>query len=719
MPEPAIYGEINPELVIQQDTRACFSACVLSLLDRELNPDISEAAVSQALIEAGIYIEGVGSSFFSAEELDLSVKRFGLSAYPVYELSIDTNDEDINLGYKPTPEQEQQQIENRIETVAEAIRSNDAVIVAYPKKRDNDPLQTIAHYSVITGFEETDEGSFVTLMDPSDVDGEVKQLDVYEFIEMLTPSEGFSIMAWGIRQGREASASFKMPETANEDEIPGLDLLKNPLWRAEDKGKPVPANTIAPTGVVVPDTLSTHQFRVSAAGISHDGLIPTGYPRYVKPRTVSMLTHEGFGQPGWVPCPDEQSALAISTLAKSRGEGTNIHSQDGIWWVENLGNDGLIDDGWQLTGTGLTARHANSLLEGGDGEVDIARRNAAEAKIKTEIQSYTDTDPSDIYLFPTGMAAIYWLNQVLIKQYEGAPAVQFGFSYADTYEQRMLGPDANPGNNFIDLRTGDYVTLDEKLASQKSRGIFTEWPSNPLLAVPDFEKLDTIGRRRGIPVIVDDTIGSMYNLSPDLPASIAAVVSSGTKLLNAPGNATLGIIRLNKDNSDYERIKTGLEAIYKDTLWHEDAEVSARNIMIYRDIMPTINSNTQQLAEWLHEEYTGEGKPLANVYYPSLTGKAAYDAVKTTGGGYGPLMSLRFNDPSRAFRTFDNIRITKTPGLGYLFSTACLQTLLAHKHTFGVKRFGVTEDIFRISTGIEDIDDLKQRYGEAIEQSAA
>jgi cystathionine gamma-synthase len=694
-----VVGNINPTETIQLDTRACLPACLLG----EVNPDLdlSEADIIEVMTEDGLFTPGEfgGTGLYPARTLSATTEKIGLITDPVF---------DARLASK----HEGEHIDQRLLRIGEALREGSHVILGYPKRREG--KAPFLHYSTVTGYELTPEGPVVTIMDPSDVDGGVKHVAWSDFFEYITPTDEIPVMAWGVRQLEDGSLSSV--HATEEQDLPGFSLLATPLANDVDTGKAVPPGTNHPSSVVMPTSEITKQFNeIGDIILSRDGELPIGYPRFLVPGTVKELSLANWGEEGRLPFPTLETAQAAAHLALTYGDPSKAipEERDGLFWLPAGSRFNI--EGWQHTGLGVSSRQALATLEG-QGENDLDRRVVAENTIKRTIERYTGARVNDIYLFPTGMSAIYTLNQALARiAGDDAPAVQFGFPYTDTFDQRKFGPSANISKNVVDLRNGDYDALAELVASgQPIRHIMTELPGNPKLGTPDFERLDAILDGEA-PIVIDDTIGTFFNIDDaKLPANVVARVTSLTKFFSSVGDVMGGSIVLRRNSPYYALLKREIEATYQDTLWHEDAEKLADNSRYFPEIMPVINESAARLTEWLVSEQTGAGRPIEAVYHPTTTGRAEFDAVRRSDAGHGGLMSLKFNYPDAGYRFFDRLQVTKGPSLGTYFSLACLYTWLAHKPVESVEKFGVAPDLVRLSVGVEGFDDLQARVQEAL-----
>lgn len=114
-----------------------------------------------------------------------------------------------------------------------------------------------------------------------------------------------------------------------------------------------------------------------------------------------------------------------------------------------------------------------------------------------------EIDERHVYLFPSGMSAIYFAHKMTIDLRKNLKSVQFGFPYIDTLkmQQRFGSGCYFFGNGDIrDLKSLELLLLTEKISS-----VFCEFPSNPLLKSPDLEYLWNLAKKHGFFLIVDET----------------------------------------------------------------------------------------------------------------------------------------------------------------------------------------------------------------------
>uniref|UniRef100_A0A0L0P577 cystathionine gamma-synthase n=1 Tax=Candidozyma auris TaxID=498019 RepID=A0A0L0P577_CANAR len=318
---------------------------------------------------------------------------------------------------------------------------------------------------------------------------------------------------------------------------------------------------------------------------------------------------------------------------------------------------------------------------------------------------------TDVYLYPTGMAAIFNAHQAVLAVEETAKkSVCFGFPYVDTLNiLRKFGP----GCHFLGL--GDDKSLESLEADLEAKNVevsalFCECPSNPLLKTPDLKRIRALADKYNFYVVVDETVGNFLNISV-LPYS-DMVVSSLTKVFSGDSNVMGGSLILNPLSTSYKKLKAYFNNNYEDLYWAEDALYLERNSRDFESRARMIDRNAEEVIKLLQES-----EIISRIYYPSLSPtKHHYDAVKTPNGGYGGLISMLFKEPKHAITFFNAVNLHKGPSLGTNFTLACPYSILAHYQELDeIETWGVDRNLVRISIGIEDKDELLEVLRSSLE----
>lgn len=146
---------------------------------------------------------------------------------------------------------------------------------------------------------------------------------------------------------------------------------------------------------------------------------------------------------------------------------------------------------------------------------------------------------SDIYLYPTGMAAIYHIHQLLLK-WRGTKTVVFGFPYELTLK---LIQSYGPAWDFWGFGSDEELdhfeaSLELPGAESQVQAVWCECASNPLLRTVDLARIHRLAEKYDFVVVVDDTIGSVANIDVLDVADI--VVTSLTKSFSGYANVMAG-----------------------------------------------------------------------------------------------------------------------------------------------------------------------------------
>ncbi|MCH7989016.1 MAG: PLP-dependent transferase [Planctomycetes bacterium] len=168
---------------------------------------------------------------------------------------------------------------------------------------------------------------------------------------------------------------------------------------------------------------------------------------------------------------------------------------------------------------------------------------------------------------------------------------------------------------------------------------------------------------------------------------------------------------LNKTSPFYAELYSGLKEQYEDLLWGDDAVVLEQNSHDFAERMPLINRNAEALSDFLKTH-----SQVAEVYYPKYQTPNEYNAFRKPNGGYGGLLSILLKDAAEtAPKFYDALRVSKGPNLGTNYSLVCPFTILAHYNELEfAESCGVSRYLIRISVGLEDPDDIVQRFGKAL-----
>ncbi len=495
-----------------------------------------------------------------------------------------------------------------------------------------------------------------------------------------------------------------------DNPLAGHVLLAQPRWRPEDLGLPLPDSEHA-TSVCLPTWADVIDYERSAPRVLRR--LQTGYPRFfVHPWNERLFVECQRRFADSDACcqvyPSRATAQrCLDSVRRWTGlEGRIVPWSDAGPFVICLPQEAAraARKHWRHAGEGLGSRQAQALLQ------DQPPIPADEAKraVRTQIAELTGIPREHVFLFASGMSAIYTIHRAIQRLFPGRKTVQFGFPYVDTLK---LQQDLGCGAHFFPRPGPPAVQeLEARLQKEPAAAIYCEFPSNPLLVSPDLEALAAAARRWQIPLVVDETLGTYLNL--DLRPVADVLITSLTKYFSGAGDVLAGAALINPAGTLADRLQTALLQEYEDHLGGAEALLLAQYAADFPQRMRRINRTAEQLCD-----FCSKHPAVETVYYPPYSAAEPYRAFLRPGGGWGGLFSLLLKDaPHHAPRFYDALEISKGPNLGTLFSLACPFTLLAHYEELDwAADCGVPRDLVRISVGLEQPEDLQDRLARALD----
>ncbi|KAI1826174.1 cystathionine gamma-synthase [Xylaria intraflava] len=413
---------------------------------------------------------------------------------------------------------------------------------------------------------------------------------------------------------------------------------------------------------------------------------------------------------------------------------------------------GAVEKGmafWRLTGTGISSRLAEDLVKGletakpyksentsvclnkawpsskaGDLAYSTIRGRIAGLLERAPVGGprYPTTSADDIYLYPTGMSAIYNLTRAL-HDWPGTKSVVFGFPYELTLKTQQ---DFAKDCVFYGFGTlSEMELLEDYLNMLMQQGstiqaVWCECASNPLLRTVDLDRLRQLADRYGFLVIVDDTIASFANV--DVLGVADIVVTSLTKSFSGLADVMGGCITLNPHSPFYTRLRDILSDGYSNNLYYRDAIKLEANSRDFLSRAAKMNENAARIVSFLAAFRDDPKTPLQRIYFPATCTWSCsnYEArmrppTEEFVPGYGGLFTLDFETADHAAIFFDALDVCKGPSLGAEVTLAqpYVQTVFAKEKAWAA-RYGLRESIVRISVGTEDTGALLQAFAQAI-----
>lgn len=313
------------------------------------------------------------------------------------------------------------------------------------------------------------------------------------------------------------------------------------------------------------------------------------------------------------------------------------------------------------------------------------------------------------FAFASGMAAI---NTVLSLFKSGDKILISDNVYGGTF--RIIDKvfsNFNISYSIIDMRDSKLL---ESSITKEVRAILLETPANPLMSVTSLEKVAKIAKSKNIISIVDNTFMTPYLQNP-LSFGIDIVIHSATKYLGGHSDLIAGLVVLNND--ELAQKIAFLQNSIGGILAPFDSFLLIRGVKTLGIRMQRHCENAIEIASFLSTH-----KAIKKVYYPGLKTDDGYEIQNSQARGGGGMMSFELEDgyDYRIFFKSTNI-ITLAESLGGVESLLCHPASMTHASIPKEirEKVGISDNLIRLSVGIEYVEDLISDLTQAIERSKA
>ena len=312
------------------------------------------------------------------------------------------------------------------------------------------------------------------------------------------------------------------------------------------------------------------------------------------------------------------------------------------------------------------------------------------------------------FAFASGMAAI---TTVLSLFRAGDRILISSNVYGGTY--RVLDKVFSAFDlHYAIVNTEDLQALD-KAVTPDVKAILVESPANPLMTVTDLAGVAGIAKRHGILSIVDNTFMTPYLQKP-LALGADIVLHSGTKYLGGHSDVVAGLAAV-RDPELAARLAF-IQNATGGVLGPQDSFLIIRGIKTLAVRMDRHVENAEKIARFLKDH-----PAVARIYYPGLPDAQGYEINRRQAKNGGVMISFEL-DAGHDYRKFvaPLKLIALAESLGGVESLVCHPATMTHASIPKEirEKVGITDNLIRLSTGIEHIDDLLADLEQAIEASA-
>jgi len=309
--------------------------------------------------------------------------------------------------------------------------------------------------------------------------------------------------------------------------------------------------------------------------------------------------------------------------------------------------------------------------------------------------------------FSSGLAA----TDCLLRLFKaGDEIIAMDDLYGGTYRLfTRLYKDSGIKFHFVDMNDLEGF---QSLINENTKLVWVETPTNPLMKLADIAAIAQITKKHNILFAVDNTFATPYLQKPlDLGADI--VMHSATKYLGGHSDVIAGALIIKDaalgDELHFKQFATGA------TLGPQDSFLVLRGIKTLHLRVQRHCENGAKVAAFLQNH-----PKVQRVYYPGLENHPFHEiAKKQMIGGFGGMVTFTFKSGKKedAISFLEKVQVfTLAESLGGVESLANHPALMTHASIPEDKRkeIGITDDLVRLSVGVEDVEDLIEDLTQAL-----
>jgi cystathionine gamma-lyase/cystathionine beta-lyase len=310
------------------------------------------------------------------------------------------------------------------------------------------------------------------------------------------------------------------------------------------------------------------------------------------------------------------------------------------------------------------------------------------------------------FAFATGMAAEATVMHLLKA---GDHVISGDDVYGGTYRlfQNVM---CDLGLEVTFLRMDSRQRIEAAIRPN-TRMLWLETPSNPLLNIVDIEMVVDVAKRHNLMTVMDNTFATPYFLRP-IEYGIDLVVHSTTKYLNGHCDVVGGAVVTTTDELS-ERVQFLLNAMGT-CASPFDCWLVLRGIETLPVRMRQHVENAIAVAD-----YVSTHSAVARVFYPGLESHPGHDIAKRQMKGFGGIVSFELRDGAEAVDSF----LRKLKLFSLAESLGGVASLAEHPATMSHasmpedyrEKVGITDELIRLSVGLENVDDLIDDIRQALE----
>lgn len=311
------------------------------------------------------------------------------------------------------------------------------------------------------------------------------------------------------------------------------------------------------------------------------------------------------------------------------------------------------------------------------------------------------------YAFASGMAAI---NAVIDLLDAGDHVIAMDDLYGGSFRlfDKVKTRTSNLSFSFIDMTNPELI---ETAITPKTRLIWVETPSNPMLKLVDLRKIADIAKRHNLIAVADNTFATPWIQRP-LELGFDIVLHSATKYLNGHSDVISGVVVVG-DKQELANQVAFLQNSCGAIAGPFDSFLVMRSLKTLSLRMERHCQNAYYLAHWLNQQ-----PQVKKVIYPGLITHAQHELAKQQMHAFGGMISMVVNGGLEGAKRFlaRCELFTLAESLGGVESLIEHPAIMTHAAIPAEQRqlLGIDDGFIRLSVGIEHVDDLKADLNHAL-----
>lgn len=311
------------------------------------------------------------------------------------------------------------------------------------------------------------------------------------------------------------------------------------------------------------------------------------------------------------------------------------------------------------------------------------------------------------FAFASGLAATSCVLELLDS---GDHVIAMDDLYGGSYRlfERVRRRSAGLDFSYVDMTDAERIRA---VITPKTKMIWVETPTNPTLKIVDLEAVSAIAKEHGLLMVVDNTFASPIVQRP-IALGADIVMHSATKYLNGHSDMVGGMLVVG-DNAELAEQLAFLQNSIGGVQGPFDSFLALRGLKTLHLRMQAHNDNAMALAQWLERQ-----PGVSRVLYPGLPSHPQHDLAKRQMQGFGGIISVYIDGDFETTKRFcERLEVfTLAESLGGVESLANHPAVMTHASVPADRRaeIGITDNLVRLSVGVEDVEDLRADLAHAL-----